>query len=75
MSNTPEKENEFLEVLRTSGEVVHIFLINGIKIVSTIDSFDKNTIITRNGDSTQMLYKSAISTVLPAKFAKKSGTL
>jgi host factor-I protein len=45
---------------------VSIFLVNGIKLQGTIESFDQFVVLLRNTVS-QMVYKHAISTVVPAR--------
>ena len=43
-----------------------IFLINGIKLQGQIESFDNFVVLLRNSVS-QMIYKHAISTVVPSR--------
>ena len=43
-----------------------IYLVNGIKLQGNIDSFDQYVVLLRN-TVTQMVYKHAISTIVPAK--------
>ena len=43
-----------------------IYLVNGIKLQGQIDSFDQYVVLLKNS-VTQMVYKHAISTVVPAK--------
>ena len=43
-----------------------IFLVNGIKLQGKIDSFDQYVIMLKNTIS-QMVYKHAISTIVPGK--------
>ena len=55
----------FLENLRDQRTPVFIFLVNGIKLHGTIESFD-NYVLAVHGDVTQIVFKHAISTVMPA---------
>jgi host factor-I protein len=45
---------------------VSIYLVNGIKLQGQIDSFDQFVVLLKNSVS-QMVYKHAISTVVPAR--------
>jgi len=56
----------FLNVLRKERVPVSIFLVNGIKLQGQIDSFDQYVVLLKNNIS-QMVYKHAISTVVPAR--------
>lgn len=58
-------QDEFLTHLQSSGENVAVFLINGIKLHGIIDKFDQEVLFLKNA-VTQMVYKHAISTVVPA---------
>jgi host factor-I protein len=52
--------------LRKERVPVSIFLVNGIKLQGTIDSFDQFVVLLKNSVS-QMVYKHAISTVVPSR--------
>lgn len=56
----------FLSELIKEKIPVSIFLINGIKLHGMIDSFDQHTVMLKNS-ITQMVYKHAISTVVPSR--------
>lgn len=56
----------FLNVLRKEHVPVSIFLVNGIKLQGQIEAFDTYVVMLRNG-TTQMVYKHAISTVVPMR--------
>ena len=45
---------------------VSIYLVNGIKLQGTIDSFDQFVVLLRNSVN-QMVYKHAISTIVPTR--------
>ena len=45
---------------------VSIYLINGIKLQGQVESFDQYVVLLRNS-VTQMVYKHAISTVVPSR--------
>ena len=55
--------------LRKEHVPVSIFLVNGIKLQGQIESFDQFVVLLRNSVS-QMIYKHAISTVVPSRAVK-----
>ncbi|MDR0933693.1 MAG: RNA chaperone Hfq [Burkholderiaceae bacterium] len=59
-------QDPFLNVLRKERIPVSIYLINGIKLQGQIESFDQYVVLLRNS-VTQMVYKHAISTVVPSR--------
>ncbi len=59
-------QDPFLNALRKDRVPVSIFLVSGIKLQGQIESFDQFVILLRNTVS-QMIYKSAISTVVPSR--------
>ena len=58
-------QDPFLNALRKEGVSVAVYLVNGIKLQGQIDSFDQYVVFLKN-NVTQMVYKHAISTVVPA---------
>jgi len=66
MSKGQNLQDPFLNVLRKERVPVSIFLVNGIKLQGQIDSFDQYVVLLKNNIS-QMVYKHAISTVVPAR--------
>ncbi len=59
-------QDPFLNAIRHERVPVSIYLVNGIKLQGQIESFDNYVILLRN-TVTQMVYKHAISTVVPAR--------
>ncbi len=59
-------QDPFLNVLRKERIPVSIFLVNGIKLQGQVESFDQFVILLRNTVN-QMIYKHAISTIVPAR--------
>ena len=59
-------QDPFLNALRKEHIPVSIYLVNGIKLQGQIDSFDQFVVLLKNSVS-QMVYKHAISTVVPAR--------
>lgn len=66
MSKGQTLQEPFLNALRREHVAVSIFLVNGIKLQGQIDSFDQFVILLKNNVS-QIVYKHAISTIVPAK--------
>ncbi len=59
-------QDPFLNALRKEHIQVSIYLVNGIKLQGYIESFDQYVVLLKNS-VTQMVYKHAISTVVPAR--------
>lgn len=59
-------QDPFLNALRKEKIPVSIFLMNGIKLQGHIESFDQFVVLLKSNVS-QMVYKHAISTVVPAR--------
>jgi len=59
-------QDPFLNALRRERIPVSVYLVNGIKLQGTIESFDHHVILLRSNVS-QMIYKHAISTVVPTR--------
>ena len=59
-------QEPFLNALRLESVPVSIFLVNGIKLQGTIESFDRFAVLLKNSVS-QMIYKHAISSIVPAR--------
>ena len=66
MSKGQSLQDPFLNALRKERIPVSIFLVSGIKLQGQIESFDQFVILLRNTVN-QMIYKSAISTVVPSR--------
>ena len=69
MSKGQTLQDPFLNALRKERVPVSIFLVNGIKLQGEIESFDQFVVLLKNTVS-QMVYKHAISTVVPARNVK-----
>ena len=66
MAKGQSLQDPFLNALRKEKVPVSVYLVNGIKLQGQIDSFDQFVVLLRNSVS-QMVYKHAISTVMPAQ--------
>jgi host factor-I protein len=62
-------QDPFLNALRKERIPVSIYLVNGIKLQGQVESFDQFVVLLRNNVS-QMIYKHAISTVVPSRNVK-----
>jgi host factor-I protein len=62
-------QDPFLNVLRKERIPVSIYLVNGIKLQGQVESFDQFVVLLKNSVS-QMIYKHAISTVVPTRPVK-----
>lgn len=69
MSKAQNLQDNFLNTLRKERTPVAIFLMNGIKLQGRVDSFDQYVVMLKNTVS-QMVYKHAISTIVPGKPVK-----
>ena len=69
MSKGQNLQDPFLNVLRREKIPVSIFLVNGIKLQGHIESFDQFVVLLKNNIS-QMVYKHAISTIVPSRSVK-----
>ncbi|MED5238404.1 MAG: RNA chaperone Hfq [Pseudomonadota bacterium] len=72
MSKGHSLQDPFLNALRKERIPVSIFLVNGIKLQGQIESFDQYVVLLKNAVS-QMVYKHAISTVVPARNPRAGG--
>lgn len=66
MSKGQSLQDPYLNILRREHIPVSIYLVNGIKLQGQIESFDQFVILLKNTVS-QMVYKHAISTVVPSR--------
>ncbi|EAN8411738.1 RNA chaperone Hfq [Salmonella enterica] len=66
MAKGQSLQDPFLNALRRERVPVSIYLVNGIKLQGQIESFDQFVILLKNTVS-QMVYKQAISTVVPSR--------
>ena len=64
MTKGQSLQDPFLNALRKDKTPVSVYLINGIKLQGKIDSFDQFVVLLSNSVN-QMVYKHAISTVVP----------
>jgi RNA chaperone Hfq len=65
-SDKQNLQDAFLNHVRKSKVSVTIFLINGVKLQGIITWFDSFCVLLRRDGQSQLVYKSAISTIMPA---------
>ncbi|MBP6951843.1 MAG: RNA chaperone Hfq [Alphaproteobacteria bacterium] len=67
--SSSEKQNNlqdvFLNQLRKTKAPVTLFLVNGVKLQGIITWFDSFSVLLRRDNHSQLVYKHAISTVMP----------
>ena len=59
-------QDKFLNKIRKDKISVTVFLINGVKLQGVITWFDNFSMLLRREDHAQLVYKHAISTIMPA---------
>lgn len=69
MKKSQGLQDPFLNTLRKERVPVSVFLVNGIKLQGQIEAFDQYVVVLKNAVS-QMVYKHAISTVVPSRAVK-----
>ncbi len=69
MSKGHTLQDPFLNALRKERIPVSIYLVNGIKLQGQVESFDQFVILLKNSVS-QLVYKHAISTIVPGRNVK-----
>jgi host factor-I protein len=69
MAKGQSLQDPFLNALRKEKIPVSVFLVNGIKLHGVVDAYDQYVIMLKNA-VTQMVYKHAVSTVVPSQPVK-----
>lgn len=59
-------QDVFLNKVRKDNVPVTIFLVNGVKLQGSVSAFDNFCVTLRRDKQDQLVYKHAISTVMPA---------
>ncbi|SOE87874.1 RNA-binding protein Hfq [Burkholderia sp. YR290] len=65
MSNQASVQDEFLQALFMEKTPASVYLINGIRLSGQVSSFDTYVVILESSSGQQMVFKHAISTVMP----------
>ena len=66
MMTTTKVQEDFLGDIRKNEIAVTVFLINGVKLQGVITWFDDQAILLRRDGHTQLVYKHAVSTIMPS---------
>jgi host factor-I protein len=67
---TPSLQDTFLNHVRKQKVPLTIFLINGVKLQGIVTWFDSFCVLLRRDGHSQLVYKHAISTIVPSKAVK-----
>ena len=59
-------QDNFLNAVRKTKNPVTLFLVNGVKLQGVITWFDNFSVLLRREETVQLVYKHAISTVMPS---------
>ena len=66
MSHSENYQDQFLNQTRKSRTLVTVFLMNGFQMRGVITGFDAFVILLQSEGKQQMIYKHAVSTIIPA---------
>lgn len=67
MKNSTNLQDHFLNKARKDDLTITVYLINGYQIRGLVKGFDNYTIIVDSEGKQQLIYKHAISTIVPVK--------
>ena len=67
MQKTQNLQDIFLNQVRRDRSVVTMFLMNGFQLHGIVKGFDGFTVVLESDGKQQLIYKHAISTVVPPK--------
>jgi host factor-I protein len=59
-------QDVFLNYIRKNKTPVTVFLVNGVKLQGIVTWFDNFSVLLRRDGHTQLVYKHAISTIMPS---------
>ena len=65
-SSQSNLQDNFLNTVRKTKNPVTLFLVNGVKLQGVITWFDNFSVLLRREGTVQLVYKHAISTVMPS---------
>ena len=63
----PSLQDAFLNNVRRNKISLTIFLVNGVKLTGIVSSFDNFCLLLRRDGNSQLVYKHAISTIMPSQ--------
>ncbi len=64
---TEHASKDFLTDIKDNKIAVTVFLINGVKLQGIITFFDDTSFLLRRDGHTQLVYKHAVSTIMPSQ--------
>ncbi len=64
---TKNVQEDFLNNIRQNKISVTVFLVNGVKLQGLITWFDDQSLLLRRDGHTQLIYKHAVSTIMPGE--------
>ena len=67
MQKTPNYQDQFLALARREKCLVTVFLMNGFQMKGCVRGFDSFTVVLETDGKQQLIYKHAISTVVPVR--------
>jgi len=65
--SSPNLQDTFLNTARREHMPLTVFLVNGFQIKGLVRGFDNFTVVVDSDGKQQLIYKSAISTIVPAR--------
>jgi host factor-I protein len=66
VEKTPSLQDIFLNTVRKNKVFVTIFLVNGVKLQGMVAWFDNFCVLLKRDGMSQLVYKHAISTIMPS---------
>ncbi len=75
MSETKSQnvQDVFLNTIRKTKNPVTVFLVNGVKLQGIVTWFDNFSVLLRRDNLSQLVYKHAISTIMPTNPLQMQG--
>ncbi len=64
---SPNLQDTFLNQVRKQHSQVTIFLVNGVKLQGIVTWFDSFCVLLKREEHSQLVYKHAISTIMPSE--------
>ena len=63
----PMLQDQFLNAIRRDKTPSTVFLVNGVKLQGIVTWFDSFCVLLKREDQVQLVYKHAISTIMPSR--------
>lgn len=73
MQKTQNIQDTLLNQIRREKQTVTFFLMNGFQLKGVVKSFDNFVVILETDGRQQMIYKHAISTIVPSSYVDLQG--